>query len=291
MISRNDPCWCGSDKKWKKCHWPNEGPPPSGADLRDHYKRQYNITLKTKEQIEKIRKACKLTAKILQETASLAKAGVTTKALDDFVRKRCKETNSIPASLGVGDPPFPAALCTSLNEVICHGIPDDVPLKDGDIVNIDIALIHDGYVGDSSVMVMIGDVSEEKARVVKTAYECLMESIKILQPGGNVSDIGDVIERIASENRCSVVDQFVGHGVGLSMHEPPQIPHHKTNINIPLVEGMIFTIEPMINIGVRDAVIDSDNGWVARTRDGKPSAQCEHTILITADGYEILTIA
>lgn len=290
MISRNDPCWCGSDKKWKKCHWPASGPAPTSGDLREEYKRQYNITLKTEEQIKKIREACKMTAMVLKETAAMAKSGVTTKALDLFVRKRCKELHATPASLGVGDPPFPAALCTSLNEVICHGIPDDVPLKDGDIVNIDIALIYNGYVGDASVMVMIGDVSEEKRRVVATSKECLTEAIKILRPGVNVSEIGDVIEDIAEKHRCSVVHQFVGHGVGLSMHEAPQIPHHRSTINIPLVEGMIFTIEPMINIGVPDAVIDPSNGWVARTRDGKPSAQWEHTILITKDGHEILTV-
>lgn len=263
--------------------------PLGPENLADLYRSRHGIILKTPNQIEGIRRAGKLSSEILMATAKMAKAGVTTQELDEYATRLHKEAGAIPAPLGYGHPPFPKSICTSVNEVICHGIPDKVPLKDGDIVNIDVTCILDGYYGDCSQMVEIGTPDPEKKRVVNVAYECLMRSIQILKPGIPISKIGYVISSYAESHGCSVVNQFVGHGVGLKFHEPPQIPHYKNNLDIILQPGMTFTIEPMINAGVREALIDSKDQWTARTKDGKPSAQWEHTLLITEDGYEILT--
>lgn len=289
MIGRNDECWCGSGKKWKKCHFPNPGKATISDDIKRQYYKKYDIIIKDEVQIQGIREACKLASHILDETCKQAKAGVTTKQLNDFAHKMHMDAGAIPGSLGYGHPPFPASICTSLNEVICHGIPNDTPLKEGDILNIDVALLYKEYYGDNSRMVVIGKTTPERQLVVDVAYECLMRSIAILEPGIPVSAIGDVIEGYARSKGCSVVHQFVAHGVGVGFHEGPQVPHCRNKVNILLVPGMTFTIEPMINAGVRDAEIDEDDGWVARTRDGKASAQWEHTLLITETGHEILT--
>lgn len=288
MIGRNDACWCGSGEKWKKCHFPNENP-HKPVNLRQEYYQKHHILIKNEQQINGIREASRLAARILDETCKRAKAGVTTQELNDFAHKLHLEAGAIPAPLHYGRPPFPKSICTSLNEVICHGIPDDTPLKDGDIVNIDVTAIYNGYYGDCSRMVEIGEVSPEKKLVVDVAYESLMRSIAILKPGIPVSAIGAVIEPYAKSRNCSVVNQFVGHGVGVEFHEGPQVPHYRNSIDIILVPGMTFTIEPMINAGVREGVIDKFDQWTARTRDGKPSAQWEHTLLITETGHEILT--
>lgn len=282
MIGRNDPCWCGSGEKWKKCHFPKLG-------LREEYAKQWRIHLKSEREIEGIRRSGHLAAQILQETCRRAKEGVTTEELNDFAAKLHSEAGALAAPLGYGSPPFPKSICTSLNEVICHGIPDQKPLVRGDILNIDVTCILGGYFGDCSAMVMIGEVSEEKQRVVDVSYECLMRSIAILKPGIPLCSIGGVIEEYATAHGCSVVDQFVGHGVGVQFHEPPQVPHYANTVAIPLASGMIFTIEPMINAGVKEAVVDPVDEWTARTKDGKPSAQWEHTLLITDNGVEILT--
>jgi methionyl aminopeptidase len=287
MISRNDPCWCGSGKKWKKCHYPHLSSPEES--LADRYLKQYGIILKNEEEIAGIRRACKLTASILDATCKKAKAGITTEELDRFAHDLHLEAGAVPAPLGYGSPPYPKSICTSLNEVICHGIPDDIPLKDGDILNIDVSCLLEGYYGDCSAMVMIGKVSDEKKHVVAVSHECLRRAIAILKPGIPISEIGDVIESYATSQGCSVVNQFVGHGVGLKFHEPPQVPHHFNHLDIPLAPGMTFTVEPMINAGVREAVIDGSNHWTARTADSMPSAQWEHTVLITGEGCEVLT--
>ena len=288
MMGRNDACWCGNGKKWKKCHFP--ALPNSPQEMLTHkYLKAFGILIKNKEQIEGIRKAGHLAAHILDETCKLAVAGVTTQQLNDFAVKMHNEAGAIPAPLGYGTPPFPKSICTSLNEVICHGIPDNVPLKEGDILNIDVTCILNGFYGDCSRMVAIGAISEDKQRVIDVSYECLMKSIEILKPGVFVQAIGKVIEDHATKHKCSVVNQFVGHGVGVDFHEAPQIPHHYNSLMIPLAEGMTFTIEPMINAGVRSGYIDSKDHWTARTNDGKPSAQWEHTLLITETGCEILT--
>jgi methionyl aminopeptidase len=286
MIERNDPCWCKSGVKWKKCHYPQLSPSQSSAK---QYLKDYGIILKTPAQIEKVRKACRITAQILDELCRAAKAGVTTNELDLLSRRLHKEARAIPADLGYGDPPYPKTICTSLNEVICHGIPDDRPLQEGDILNIDVSSIVDGYFGDCSRMVAIGKISDDKRRVVDVSYETLRRSIEICKPGALIREIGDVIEDYAKEHRCSVVNQFVGHGIGIAFHEPPEIPHHRNKIDIPMAPGMIFTIEPMINAGVREGIVDPKDQWTVRTKDGKPSAQWEHTLLITESGCEVLT--
>ncbi len=289
MIERNDLCWCGSGVKWKKCHYPTEPAYDFKALVRE-YKKRYGIILKTADQIQGIRRACHLAATILKKTCEKAQEGVTTNELNDFAEELHRKAGATAASLGYGEPPFPKSICTSLNEVICHGIPDDRPLQKGDILNIDVACILDEYYGDCSAMVMIGPVDKEKKQVVEVSKECLRRAIEILKPHVLVAEIGQVIEDYARAHGCSVVHQFVAHGVGLAFHEPPQIPHHYNNLAIPLMEGMTFTIEPMINAGVRSGEIDPIDKWTVRTSDGKPSAQWEHTVLITKEGHEILTL-
>lgn len=287
MTSRNDPCWCGSGKKWKKCHAPHL---PTQEAIAKAYKRDFGILLKTPAQIEKIRHACRVTAQILDRLCQAAQEGVTTLELDELSRKLHKEAGAIPAPLGYGHPPYTKTICTSINEVICHGIPENRPLLNGDIVNIDVSCIVDGFYGDCSRMVAIGTISEERKRVFDVSYECLMRSIAICKPGVEIWEIGQEIEEYARKHHCSVVNQFVGHGIGIEFHEPPEIFHHFNDLAIPLAPGMTFTIEPMINAGVREAIIDPIDHWTARTKDGKASAQWEHTILITETGHEILTL-
>jgi methionyl aminopeptidase len=292
MIGRNDFCWCGSGNKWKKCHFPDFGTSSKSnktLTLAQVYLRKHDILIKTEEQISGIRAACHLASQILDQTCALAKAGVTTLQLNDFAHELHIKAGAIPAPLHYGSPPFPKSICTSLNEVICHGIPDKIPLRDGDILNIDVTSILNGYYGDCSRMIAIGEISPDKQRVIDVSYECLMRSIAILKPGIPVSSIGDVIDSYASSKKCSVVNQFVGHGVGVEFHEGPQIPHNRNGNSILLIPGMTFTIEPMINAGVREAIIDHKDHWTARTKDSKPSAQWEHTLLITENGHEILT--
>jgi len=288
MIVRNDPCWCGSGKKWKKCHYPLVS--QSFADQKKEYFLKYQIVLKTAEQIEGIRLASRLAANILKQLCARAQAGISTEELNIYATKLHQDAGARPAPLGYGSPPFPKAICTSLNEVICHGIPNHTPLVEGDILNIDVTCILHGYYGDCSAMVAIGKISEEKQRVIDVSHECLKRAIALLKPGLHLCEIGKVIEDYALSQKCSVVNQFVAHGVGVSFHEPPQIPHHYNAMRIPLVSGMTFTIEPMINAGKRLGVVDSTDHWTTRTIDGKPSAQWEHTLLITDSGYEILTL-
>jgi methionyl aminopeptidase len=293
MIGRNDDCWCLSGKKWKKCHYPDVGLEAKKKTekeiLKNEYFKRYNIFLKNTEQIDGIRKASQLAAFILEETCKMAKEGVTTLELNDFAHELHMKAGAIPAPLNYGSPPFPKSICTSLNEVVCHGIPDNKPLKKGDILNIDVTSILDGYYGDCSKMVMIGDVTPESKLVIDVAYNSLMKAIEICKPGVEILQIGNVIEEYAKTHKCSVVHQFVGHGVGLRFHENPQVAHCYNSCNVPMAPGMIFTIEPMINAGVREAIVDSNDEWTARTKDGKMSAQFEHTILITEESHEILT--
>lgn len=288
MIGRNDPCWCQSGQKWKKCHYPKL--PQNQEPIAQYYLNQWGILLKTPEQIEKIKKACQITATILKEICAAAKKGVTTEALDLLSIQLHKKLNATAACLGYGEPPYPKTICTSLNEVICHGIPDKRALQEGDILNIDVSSIVDGYFGDCSQMVAIGEISEEKRRVIDVSHEALYLAISVCKPGNPISLIGKTIEDYARKKGCSVVNQFVGHGVGIFFHEAPEVAHHYNSSTIEMVPGMTFTIEPMINAGVREAIVDPIDHWTARTKDGKPSAQWEHTILITESGHEVLTM-
>ena len=200
------------------------------------------IAIRSDEEIGEIRKAGRIAALALEKLKRYAGPGVTTEELDQLSVRLHRELHAIPACLGYGDPPFPKTICTSLNEVICHGIPDNRPLQEGDIMNIDASVIIDGVFGDCSRMVTIGKVSEEKQRVVEVSYECLIRAIAVCKPEAPIWHIGKVIEDYAKEHKCSVVNQFVGHGVGIAFHEPPEIPHHYNKSSIVMVPGMIFTI-------------------------------------------------
>jgi len=291
MFGRNDPCWCGSAKKWKKCHYPEVAPLSKRKNiLAKEYKKKFKILIKNDKEIEGIRHSSRLAAKILDATVKAAKEGSTTEELNTLAHQMHLDAGAIPAPLKYGHPPFPKSICTSVNDVVCHGIPDDIPLVKGDILNIDVTCILKGYYGDCSRMVIIGDeTTPERQLVVDVSLECLKRSIAIMKPGTLLSEIGNIIEPYAHSKKCSVVHQFVGHGVGINFHEAPQIYHNRNEIHIPVVPGMTFTIEPMINAGVAEAVICSQDHWTARTKDGKASAQWEHTLLITDDACEILT--
>lgn len=292
-IRRNDPCWCGSHKKWKNCHYPQQQiaipAAASFAELQNFYKRQYNILLKPPEEVAKIKEACHIAVAILDELCLAAQAGVTTLELDVLSEGLHKKYKVIPAPLGYGYPPYPKTICTSINEVICHGIPSNTKLQEGDIVNIDVSVLHNGYYGDCSRMVMVGKVTEEKERLIKTCFDALHDAVRVVGPNVPLNTIGAAITKRAHANGCSVVDQFVGHGIGREFHEPPEIMHHQNSLGIPMAVGMVFTIEPMINLGRKEAVVDEADGWTARTIDGLPSAQWEHTIAVTEGGAEILT--
>ena len=218
MVGRNDPCWCGSGAKWKKCHFPRGNPQLELSAQARQYAKQFQILLKTPEQIAGVRRASIFAAEVLQELCAAAKAGVTTNELDALARVLHKKVGAVPAALGYGTPPFPKSICTSLNEVICHGIPDDVPLREGDILNIDVASCLGGYYGDCSAMVVIGQTTTERQLVVDVAKECLMRAIALLKPGVPLNVIGEAISSYAEAQGCSVVHQFVGHGVGVKFH-------------------------------------------------------------------------
>jgi methionyl aminopeptidase len=258
--------------------------------LAQYYLNNFRIHLKNKEQIEGIKKASRLAAFILDQTAQMAKAGVTTNELNDFAHNLHIKYGATPAPLQYGFPPFPKSICTSVNEVICHGVPNDIPLKEGDIVNIDITANLNGYYGDVSCMVMVGEVFDDKKLVVEVSKECLKRAIDVVKPFNLISDIGAAIEPYATSKGCSTVRQFVGHGIGIHFHEYPQIPHNLNKQHIPFVPSMTFTIEPMINRGQIEHTLDKDDKWTVRTKDLKPSAQWEHTILVTENGCEILTV-
>lgn len=248
------------------------------------------VVIKTAEQIEGIRKANQLVANILQAIEPYVKAGVTTKEIDDRIHQMMKDEGAISGSLNYGHPPFPGASCISINHVVCHGIPSDRPLKNGDIVNVDVCLDKDGYFGDSSRMFCVGEVSIMAQRLVDATYECMMLGIKEVKPGAPFRNIGRAIEKNAKRYNYSIVQEFCGHGVGLALHEAPQVLHYDSPMVRDIMEpGMIFTIEPMINVGRPETKVLND-GWTAVTRDRSLTAQWEHAVLVTEDGYEILSL-
>ena len=253
------------------------------------------VTIKTAEDIAGMRVAGRLAAEVLEMIGEHVKPGVTTDELDrichDYIVNVQK---AIPAPLNYGGAPgrmpFPKSICTSLNHVVCHGIPNDKPLKSGDSLNIDVTVIKDGYHGDTSKMFMVGDVPEWAERLARIAQECMYKGISVVRPGARLGDIGAIIQEHAHANRYSVVREYCGHGIGKVFHEDPQILHYgRAGTGMEMQEGMIFTIEPMINQGRPETRLLGDN-WTAITKDRKLSAQWEHTILVTADGYEVLTL-
>lgn len=247
------------------------------------------IVIKTPEQIEGIRKSGHLAARALDYAEQFVKAGVNTEFIDDKIEEFILANNAIPATKGYHG--YPKSSCISLNNVICHGIPSkETVLKDGDILNIDITTILDGYYGDTSRMFSVGEVSNEAEELMDVAWHCLDLAIEQVKPGNRFGNIGFVINRLAKAKGYSVVYEFCGHGVGIQFHEEPQVDHAARRNTGPVMKpGMIFTIEPMINQGKPKADIDQTDGWTARTIDNKLSAQFEHTILVTQTGYEVLT--
>lgn len=247
------------------------------------------IIIKTDKQVEGIRKSSILAASTLDFITEYVEAGVSTEYLDDLIHKYILENGATPAPLGYHG--FPKSSCISLNNVICHGIPSqDTVLKKGDILNIDVTTILNGYYGDTSRMFTIGEVSDEAQKLIQVTKECLDLGIDQVRPENRFGNIGYVIGNHAQANGFSVVYQYCGHGVGLEFHEDPKVNHISSkNRGTRMKPGMIFTIEPMINAGKPEASIDEHDGWTARTIDGRLSAQFEHTILVTNSGFEILT--
>ncbi len=252
-----------------------------------------SVELKTPADIEKMRIAGKLASEVLDYITPFVKPGVTTEAIDKLCHDyMVNEQGCIPAPLNYapdGHNPYPKSICTSINSVVCHGIPNDKPLKNGDIMNIDITVIKDGYHGDTSRMFFVGEVSEHARRLCKITYECMWRGIEKVKPGATLGDIGYAIQQYAETSGYSVVQEFCGHGIGKRFHEEPQVLHYgRPGTGLELQAGMIFTIEPMINQGKRHLRMMGD-GWTVATKDRSLSAQWEHTILVTETGYEILT--
>ena len=247
------------------------------------------IIIKTPEQIEGIRKSSKLAGQTLEYIAEFVKEGVSTEFIDQKIESFIRENGAIPATLGYGG--FPKSCCTSINEVVCHGIPSDNNiLKNGDIVNIDVTTILNGYYGDTSKMFTIGEVSKVALELIDATRHSLFLGIQQVKPGNNFGNIGFAISKYVKSKGFSVVYEYCGHGVGIEFHEEPQIDHTSRRNTGPIMKpGMTFTIEPMVNQGRPGTVVDKVDKWTARTVDKKLSAQFEHTILITETGYEVLT--
>ena len=246
--------------------------------------------VKSPEEIEKMRIAGRLAAQVLEMITPYVKSGVTTSKLEQICRRFIiEDLQATPSTLGQQG--FPACICTSVNHVVCHGIPQDrKPLQNGDILNIDVTVKKEAYIGDTSKMFLVGKTPAYAQRLVEVTQECLYLGIAQVKPGAHLGDIGEVISKHAHQNRYSVVEEYGGHGIGREMWEPPHIHHFgKAETGLVLREGMIFTIEPMINLGTRHVRTLAD-GWTVVTRDHKLSAQWEHTILVTCNGYEILTL-
>ncbi len=248
-----------------------------------------SISIKTPEEIEKMRIAGRLAAEQLEMIEPYIRAGVTTDELDRICHDyTINVQDAIPAPLDYRG--FPKSICASVNHQVCHGIPGDRKLKNGDVLNIDITVIKDGFHGDTSKMFFIGEPSVIAKRLSDTAYECMCTGIHRVKPGARLGDIGHAIQRLAESRRYSVVREYCGHGIGRKFHEDPQVLHYgKPGTGVVLQQGMTFTIEPMINVGKRHTKVLKD-GWTVVTKDHSLSAQWEHTILVTADGYEVLTL-
>ncbi|HOX89160.1 MAG TPA: type I methionyl aminopeptidase [Burkholderiaceae bacterium] len=253
------------------------------------------IVIKTAQDIEGMRLAGRLAAEVLDHVTPFVKAGVTTAELDRICHDYMVQVQgTIPAPLNYappGYPPFPKAICTSVNHQVCHGIPGDKVLKSGDIVNLDITVIKDGYHGDTSRMFIVGEASVAARRLCELTYEAMWKGIEQVRPGAHLGDIGHAIQKFAEPHGFSIVREFCGHGIGKKFHEEPQVLHYgRPGTLEQLAAGMIFTIEPMINAGRRE-IRDLPDGWTIVTKDRSLSAQWEHTVLVTETGYEILTLS
>lgn len=285
QVGRNTPCPCGSGRKYKKCCLDKLELVPE--ELKKLYAQKYNIKLKEPADIEGIRSAGRLVLETLDLIESEIRPGMTTDDINTLVHKFTLKNGAIPAPLNYRG--FSKSVCVSVNEVICHGIPGPRVLKNGDIVNVDVTPILNGYYADANKTFFVGAPGPDARKIVQVARESLKRSMQAVKPGNTVGDIGWAIQEYAESQGCSVVREFVGHGVGFDFHEPPQIPHFgRRSEGIVLVPGMVFTIEPMINLGARYLTVLEDK-WTAVTKDGSLSAQFEQTILVTDQGFESLT--
>ena len=282
-IGQNTLCPCGSKKKYKNCCRNKK----KEISIKKEYKQRYDIHLKEPHQIDGIKKCGELLMSILNRVEKMIKPGLKTEDINTFVHEETIKAGAIPAPLNYRG--FPKSVCTSVNDVICHGIPGDRVLNDGDIVNVDITPILDGYYADASKTFFVGTPTEQGKKIVRIAAESLKKGIETITPGATLGDIGFAIQSYAESFGCSVVREFVGHGVGIDFHEQPQILHFGTRgKGTCLVPGMVFTIEPMINLGKKELHILEDR-WTAVTDDGSLSAQFEQTLLVTENGWESLT--
>jgi len=296
-IGRNDPCYCGSGLKYKKCHGRKDAPPPPRRKVK-------SIRLMAPDELAEMRKSCTLAANILEKVCRKVVPGTTTQQIDDWVLELTLKAGAYPAPLNYPKAPtdprspviskgaFPRSVCTSVNHVVCHGIPsEDHILVDGDIVNIDVTCNLNGFFGDTSRTVYIGTPGEDASRVTEAARKCLELGIKAVRPYGRLMDIGTAIQNYANTLGLGVVKEYTGHGIGTLFHTEPQVCHYPNReTDCELRPGMIFTIEPMINLGTWRTELDPEDGWTVYTLDRKLSAQFEHTILVTPTGAETLTI-
>ena len=284
---RNDLCWCGSGKKYKKCHIDFDERIEE-IEAEGHIVPDHSI-IKNADQIEKIRESAKINIAVLDYVSEHIKAGISTAEIDRWVCDITTKMGGVPAPLNYQG--FPKSVCTSVNDEVCHGIPsEDVILKDGDIVNVDCSTNLNGYYSDSSRMFCIGEVRDDKKRLVNAAKQALDEGLKEVKPWGFLGDMGQAVNDYIKSQGYSVVREVGGHGIGLEFHEEPWVSYVSIkNTEMLMVPGMIFTIEPMINMGKADIFTDEDNGWTIYTEDGLPSAQWEIQVLVTEDGYEIIS--
>lgn len=286
-IGRNDPCWCGSGKKYKVCH--------QAFDDRIEKVRQQGHKvpsrdiIKTPEQIEGIKASAKINIAVLDYIEEHIHAGMTTAEIDKIVYHMTTSMGGIPAPLNFEG--YPYSVCTSVNDQVCHGFPsENVVLKEGDIINVDCSTILNGYFSDSSRMFCIGEVSPEKRKLVEVTKECVELGLKEVKPWGFLGDMGQAVHDHAYANGYTIVREIGGHGIGLQFHEDPWVSYNtKRGTDMLMVPGMMFTIEPMVNMGKVEIYVDSENDWEVYTEDGLPSAQWEIQVLVTEDGYEVIS--
>ena len=286
-IGRNDPCWCGSGRKYKSCHEMWDEKIRKLAE-EGHEVPKHEI-IKTPEQIEGMKASSAINMAVLDHVAEHIREGMTTEEIDRLVYEKTIELGGIPAPLNYEG--FPKSVCTSINNEICHGIPDEnIILQEGDIINVDVSTILNGYYSDASRMFAIGKISERAEKLLKVTKECVELGLAAAKPWGHLGDIADAINSHAKANGYSVVEEIGGHGIGLDFHEEPFVCFvAPKGTEMVLVPGMMFTIEPMINEGSPDFFIDEENGWTVYTEDDGLSAQIEYMVLVTETGVEVLT--